>query len=1105
MVATEKFSVDSNYCTILFPHQHRSLHKTASILWGQLLDDNRFSDDGARLSFWYKRIVHRSNYWSDIGQFTHGAALQRFIDAALNAVTTDGDLSIGQDEYKKLLLDPMHARLQTLGHLPVVLRRNDFPIHAAAYDLYWNLRALDTDYQSELLYYQEARLPLAYFIRQVVKHGPEFQEGALYPAVHRLIEAGAKKPYLLWEACQELTETKPSIIPTLLLRADTTALGYGLLWDIPISENAAENREIVRRRLLASALELLLDSIKVQHLPEQRQAELVFQSLLRAFIRTHRVRGQDDERQRSFRSIDAATLKELQAVFTSATQQGMYYPASERGARLLFPLLLKHLLTLAVAFEPIDKRKNHVLRFPFIKLDILAWLLELRLSKEYVRSAITDGLDIEIAEAFVDSYVGAMNTERIASWDYFKNVPARKLPIWSASASLLEAIPWHKVLAQIPSVSLQEFLAPVRLRLRKSKNRFDEHNRFTAQKIRTHVFILIEAFNGLYREAPAMAAKGVQVKQILLALQSTIVSTVTLHSVDDSERRRIDIFDDFFEVSYSPGENKELLPALGSVMNKFTEDGKRDIIKELPKAKQLERALKLLKYASSENDRQLLLESIGAHEIAAYLESDNTSLSSIQFMLQEFAQTPELTSKAEETLHYWNKTVVKKRGRDEHKIAAYRVALIIEYQKGNEGDIDAVSDPTLQQSSAHRNFSVQEEKDFYRALIFFRARESEMALNIFNRQLQSAGESRPVLALNAFAAKLQLADSATLLDKKSKLYQEALDEWQTFQQRLSKEANIGYIMDGVQYNQLRGYEGLHNDAGFDAIYNTLEREIALRPDFVALRLENLMRRDMRLQAERLFEEAKNFHRLSDGKLPDSLLALESIVETKKAIEELKEQYRIILSKSPQTLVGIVPESINKYDTLPEALLFELVSAAKRMLANINSISDIKQEDKYSDLLQLALNARLSMYGWSISPTRSGQPFSKAANLGEIDFAIFSKNERLCVCEAMILKGKNTVETTKHNRKVFNYDHSRLLFFMLVYYKGNKFVSDWTKYKADVEQTIQFSNGYEMQSSMLEDLSTEFGDDSIRVGKGERKNGAVLYHLFINIEHFLPLP
>jgi len=426
--------------------------------------------------------------------------------------------------------------------------------------------------------------------------------------------------------------------------------------------------------------------------------------------------------------------------------------------------------------------------------------------------------------------------------------------------------------------------------------------------------------------------------------------------------------------------------------------------------------------------------------------------------------------------------------------------LLLAYHEGDEQKISDIQDPIL--NSSFEKFSSYEEKDFYRALIYLQKKEAEKAYIIFNEQLTRPGDFRPSLALNRFAAKLQWADQTAELSEKARLYQEAIEEWNNFQNGLSHDIDLEYIKDKIWYNKLHGYAGLKNEKDFELIFTELEKPLQLRPDFLELRITNLVDRKLMPQAESLLSEAENYHRLSDGHVPESVLSLRKLTDTIETIQFLKDQYHRIFSKSPEELIRILPENINKHSTLSEFLLSEIVGAANDLLTYINSLSEIKKEDKYSDLMVLSLANRMRNYGWHVGNARGGYSGSGKWNPGEIDYAFFGTTEKLAVCEAMQLKGTNITEVQKHSFKIFNYEHTRKLFFIIVYYIGDsdKFLENWKSYCDDLLNIIEFPIGFDLAPSGVTDISASFGNDSIKTAKSVHGDNTILYHVFININY-----
>jgi len=1102
LIASKKIEKNETHFILCFRNEEVS-DKTAALLWEKLLEDSFYSSDAERMIIWYNRIIHRASRWCNIGTFSRVESLKRFIEAAHQIVINDPDLSAGEREYQKLKLDQHHGRLYYLES-GLVGRKEEFPVSIDLYELYRDLSILDKEYQGELLYMQSVRNPLTYFIHQIVEN--DFPNGESYPTIFKLINSNTIKPYILWMACFVIYDRKQAIIPFLLLNTKTASLGLELLSKAKISDLVSEGKDDIKLVLLKSGFELILGFINGQPLIEEEKAKIIFQCLFKTFVKKFKIpAGQDINRQNKEKEYSVKTCEQLKDTFYSSQLPGVHYDIFGNHNQLLFPGLLPALFELIKKYEAIDYLKNHTISLPFAELDFLAWLLHLRLSKEYNRQITgTNDMGYHICETIVESYSNSINCIEIDGWDYTKNSIEKKLPSWHSYQNFNDLIRWNEILLALEQQNLSEdFINPKQLELEKATDKYNNYNRFTGEKIRTHLSILLTCYNKLYVEQASLRAKKLPVIELLDKLENKITFYITQYCIDEPAKKRIDIFDDLFERTYWGRDKEELLPIIGYSMNKFKEVNKRKIITELITTHQLIRSLKLLEYVISEKDREILLSLINKQNITSYLET-LTSIKEVQFVMQELAQSEGFYEKAAEALAYWENRILKGKRNDidEYKIIAFRIKLLLAYHTGDEKNIVLVEDPQFQYGSIQRSFSAIGEKGFYEALIFLKKKEPFKAYTIFNNQLNGSSEDRPTLALNRFASKLQLADETANIENKKKLYAEAIEEWNEFEQKLSQDVPLQYIKEKIWHNKLNTYSHLENNKEFDVLYNQLEKTMQLRNDFLELRISNLVQRNMHLQAEKLLVEAEEYHQLSDGTLPDFIYSIRKITDTKDTQLFLQEQYNRIFSKSPEELIKIIPSNLNGSRTMPDFILNELTGAANDMLTYINSISAIDYEDKYSDLMILALNSRLRIYSWHVGNARGGYSDSYKPNPGEIDFAIFTKKEKLAICEAMILKGKNTSTTQRHQFKIFNYDHSRKLFYIITYYKGkgDQFNTHWKQYKDDIASVIEFPTQFKLKRKTLEDLSKTFGNNSIKVGKGKHAGDVELYHIFINIDY-----
>ena len=1070
--------------------------KIGALLWERLIKNSSFKDDVERIRFWHDRIINY-NDWCNIGNFFQAHLKLRFLDAAMTILMNEKDLSSGEDEFSKLKLDKGY-RISDLAYI-LSSKRNElqFPVNSDLFDLYDGLNAVDDKWRRELMFHQDSRIDLTYFIHQIVRNEP----GCEYERIFKLLEAGTDKSFLLWQTCFVIHYCEPKIIPFLLLNEFTAALAFSLLSETKKNNGIFHEKLDLYKEIACNCFQLLCDFLaKTVEVENDRKARIIFQSLLTVENEKFTTVGPNLSKQQRHKREGNEIVARFQSIFENTELPGIYYSGTYSTKKLMNTILAKELFEEIKNYNPVDYFGNNAICLPFVKLDMLIWVLQLE--KKNSEHGI-EGISYDICRAFLNSYLEAMNSGLRKTWDYETEKMVDKVPIWSSQYLNLELVHWKKIVTDLEKEKLLDnFLNPSGLQFNIAKDKYETFNGFVLNKIRTHLSILLIVFNDLYNNKFNLTAEGLPVSSVLDKVEAKITSLIGRYSKDDPEKERLDIFGLLHERTFWSTDKEELLPVIGSSINRFKKENKTEIIKELIRSDHLVRIFKLLDNLVSEKDKDSLLALITAADIQQFFL--NTFENDGEFVLQRLAEEQIFKEKAKLALEIWEKREFRhlQNEKVQHLIICFRMKLLLAYHELDEEEINKIPNPSLHGGIVSLQFSPHKEKDFYKALIFLKRNEPEKSYRIFDSQLKESKEDRPILALNRFASKLQWAEQTKDLNEKRKLFHEAIQEWDQFEKK-AKDTNVEYIKDKIWYNKLHAYSGLQNEPDFDSEFNRLDKPFQLRPDFLELRIKNLMERNMQQQAEVLLSEAEEYHRLSDGELPESILKLRELTDTIDTEKYLQEQYLRIFSQPPEKLIKILPGNLNKFSSLKEFILSELVGSATDMLTFINSISEIGKEDKFSDLMVLSLINRLRNFGWHIGPARGGFPESIKPNLGLIDYAISSANkDRIAVCEALKLEGKNRSEVQSHHFKIFNYDSVRRLYYVIVYFKGdgNKFNQNWENYKTDISTAISYPDGFEIQPGSLEDISEKFGTDSIAIAKSFHGASTSIYHLFININY-----
>lgn len=1093
------------------------VREAAVIFWERLLENNLFENDLERLKYWYYRIVFRNDHSSLCSKMA-GDAKSRFLKAAMMAVTTESDLENHKKEYDKLRLDSHHAyREQIIPEYYV--HQELWVIPDDLYQVYQLLVALEHDHGDDLLIEQSSRHGITYLLTELVANDQAFK----FEHTLQLISLAGDKLYAFWYTCFLLYYWHPEILPFLIINEKTAALGFRLLFKIEISSAAGTNIGSIKSEVLEEGFELLLKVLSNDNsISNDRKANILFQCLELSTRKKFRSIANKRDYQNIEKADQLMLSETLRRHFVNEELPGIVYSKRLKFGEPFYPPLLDKLFEQAVAMQP-ESYGNGLISLFHVQLDLMVWLIDLSLKRNPEGEKIADEEQVfSYLQGFVHAYLEAINCKEIQKMhfdDGRKFKPA--LPSWMSNGDKDESIHWGKLfLLMEQNFLFDNFLSPEELKFSKVQSEYDEKNMFVGKKIRNHIFILIKGFLEIHNHSGTHAIAGLPVVQVLGKLENKLTALISTNCVFEPLRSRYDIFNERLERWTFGAKSEELLPLIGGTINKFNKANRRRIIRELTKSDHLIRSLKMIDFIISEDEKKDLLN-IVLNEQNIQQVMDELSYADKQFVIQSLTYSPEFIKQAEAALKKSENSDERRRishQRFEDEVFHFRANLLIAYHYKDLQRVKDLQWPDKEKNYG-REFSASQEKAFYEGLIYLDGKEPEKAYHIFNELLSLTDTDRPTLTLNRFASHLAWAGSIEDKQEQLEVYINALNEWNSYQEQVGDGDNLAYISEKISSNKLEAYEVLTMDEEFDNLYHELDNGVRLKQNFLEIRIKNLMRRKMQAQAETLLQEARNMHALSSGGFPAFIGDLEQLTNTPETINYLTEQHNRIIALPPEKLVQVITGNGLAVQTVADFILDELLEASNQMLFKINALSNVHYEDKYSDLLMLILNSRLQHFHWSIETLRGGYSDNKEEgtasntastkpepNVGEIDFGFYSaKHELLAICEALILEGKNTTEVQKHNLKVFNYDPSRKLYFMINYFLGESenFDNTWVSYLNIVEDFIEFPSGYELTGKAMQPDRSKM-NTSVKLAITEHASGTRLYHIFININYKLNL-
>ncbi|WP_185152535.1 hypothetical protein, partial [Fulvivirga aurantia] len=224
------------------------------------------------------------------------------------------------------------------------------------------------------------------------------------------------------------------------------------------------------------------------------------------------------------------------------------------------------------------------------------------------------------------------------------------------------------------------------------------------------------------------------------------------------------------------------------------------------------------------------------------------------------------------------------------------------------------------------------------------------------------------------------------------------------------------------------------------------------------------------------------------------------------LQLLSTYYLRIFKSPPSKLIKLFPDDVNGNRSIQGFITKEIARAASKMLDKIVSISEIKSEDKYNDLVELSLDSRINPWGWYVGEQSRGgfsDPKNKTTKKqpGERDLPIHDANKEIfCICEAFIYR--KPAPAKDHLKKIFNYYHQRDTLVILVYDLEDTVKSrkNWNKYLNSILPNTDFPKDFKFVSSV--DVTREFGyqNSAIKIVRSVHKNDTVLFHIFVTINY-----
>lgn len=701
-----------------------------------------------------------------------------------------------------------------------------------------------------------------------------------------------------------------------------------------------------------------------------------------------------------------------------------------------------------------------------------------------------------LSEEFLKSYLELMETQEATMTDYKNGGERKGFLSWSEKMERISKLKWLYPIYNLDQYGmLDQFLSP-RILMQVAKDKYDEGNRVKASQLRTHIGVLLQLVKNLFSPALSNGFEKKNVERIKEKVEHQLVHYITHYTTEDPASGKVDLFSTDREESLYSSADEALLPQLAIIIN--GSGNRQEIISALQKSCDLVKLLTICEFITSQGIRHTLLKEAKKADILPNLS--HLWVPEVQSILLKISKYPELIDMLEECLVYYEINVTDKKPMPNDVKIAYHIRMLLAYMKK---DLTALEKEAIPQGVARdsQELSLAEYKDFYRALILI-VDDPKEAHDIFT-ELSAKYRKHSGLAVNRLTAAFNLAEK----EGTTAGFATALEEWKessavySEQELLSLEPELSIILLNL-YHQLNQHEKL------DTLFMQLDMPYKMLPGVLEVWIDNLLKRNRRAEAFYWADQAKQYHEFDGQDELPFLQQLNDKISGEEKIDELVVQYNRIFNSPAELLVKILPLRINGKTSLVEFSVQEFVLAADVMLDKIKSISAIKDEDKYNDLMEALLEGRINSYGWKVSgQKRGGYSGAKGPNPGERDLPVYGADNKIIINgEALIYRGMGTA--IPHLNKLFDYTHQRGTLLVIFYdtgERGNDFEGNWQTYQDAILPACDFPDGYEPVGK-FEDVTIEFKmvHSAIKIGKTRLKSGSVIYHIFIKINYSVAL-
>ncbi len=1060
------------------------LNQASGFLWNNIINNTAYKNDLDRFTDWWTKVKVFDEYWGAPDYMTH-IALDRFLDVALTLIEKEDDIIDWNVEKQRLRWESRHVKnLESDIEIIFSIPEKDSSLK----DKYLLLFRFDETFAKYSVL--DTRENIRFLISTVIKH--DKQRSGNYHRISKLIELSEQRPFLLYELCFSIKHNSPELVSWLITKENTLSLGLVLIKGINLSQELIKDKEDNVKKeteIYKDCIDIAIEVLKINSFA--KKAGIVSEILL------------DLTKDYYFKLFSENTYTQLRKQETLVRLEYMFSKLSlkEKFHTSLIEETAEELISVLIEKTQSYKEEKNG-RLPLSELRILFWILKLTLNNKFSSSA-NEFLKKKSANAIFQIYKAEIFREK------YKKGEESGFVEWFWDQEGVNSFSWSEFFISMEDREQKDFLSyfsKIEVEIKEtfedgSRNYswYDNKTRTIAQKIRLHLNILLQIQKELHPNKKSH-------KGILSKIENTLSELISWYCYDDFTNNHINVFDNHYEVSILKDAVYNLAEAIGNFVN-FTSN-KKFIPVIINKNKDLGFISRLIPRILSISDKRLFFEQLSESGFSEFLTHIVTA-SELELLLAEMHEEKDLVDYMIQIINYGDK-VVNTGYLKSWKKYTYPYWLLICAQKENEQLLDEKYKEYEEYVSKHDLYGQRDYEQtykFYKALCLFNKNPKE-SYHLYNQIIEKGDNTVITSALNRFAAKIKWAISEKDKNVFQKLLTESLEEWEQYERQLEPE-QLAYIKKNSDLNKLLIYQQLKKNIEFEALWASLDEIVRFEESYIELRVNQYIATNDTDKLEEYLFEVEAFHK-GDGETPTFVKelkekAVKSIsleiqpnklnVYKEISIEQLSEALSTIKERGVDEIAKIITHRNVDIDYL---ILKTLIRILEKILKQFLVFRELKDENKYSQIIIMLLEEYLSSFGFIVRAQDPGGIANR--NPGERDIVIEHDGTEVTIIEAL----RSYNDLYDHLNRFNNYDKIGIGFYIiLTYYEDDNSYEYWENYKNNVLR-YTFPNLPFKEVYISEDISLELcreNKGNIKLARTEHLYNNQLcnvYHIVMNI-------